>query len=113
MARENINYTEKINEIMKDMPEFIYDFIYNYGQTDKVSTKFQYCRDLRDYFRYMVDYMPEHCDKDIRELTMDDVASASSLDVNRYLSVLKGNGDKGLKDTTLKRRRATFFCRRN
>ena len=108
MADLNVNYTERINAMISEMPEFICDFIFNFGHTEQISTKFQYCRDIRDYLRYMVNYMPEHCEKSIKELTIDDVAAVGPLDVNRYLSVLKGNGNKGLKDTTLKRRRATL-----
>lgn len=108
MANLDINYTERINRIMDELPEFVSDFIYNYGQSDKVATKFQYCRDIRDFFQYIVNYKPEFCDKKINELTINDISEVDALDVNRYLAVLKGNGKNGLKNTTLKRRRATL-----
>jgi site-specific recombinase XerD len=52
--------------------------------------------------------MPEHSEKSIDELTIEDVSSVTPLDINRYLTLLQGNASNGLKLTTVKRRRATL-----
>ncbi len=108
MANQGVNYSAKINEMLNDMPDFITDYIYNFGQTEKVATKFEYCRDIRDFLRFMVNFMPEHSEKSISEISVNDLANVTPLDINRYLTLLQGNGKDGLKLATVKRRRATL-----
>lgn len=104
MANDKINYASKIREMLDEMPDFIQEFILNYGHTEQITTKFEYCRDIKDFLRFMVNYMPEHCDKQIKELTIEDIDSMEPLNINQYLTEI----NKGIKPTTLKRRRATL-----
>lgn len=108
MAGNGVNYSAKINEMLSEMPDFITDFTYNFGQTEKFATKFEYCRDIRDFLRFMVNFMPEHAEKSILDITLNDLANVTPLDINRYLTLLQGKGKDGLKLTTVKRRRATL-----
>ncbi len=106
MANDKINYSKRINEMLNAMPDFVADFIYNFGDVEKYGTKFEYCRDIRSFFDYIVNFLPAHSDKSIKELTMDDVAKITPLDINRYLTLLAGDETGGLKQNTVKRRRA-------
>ena len=108
MAKGSIDYHKKIEQMLMKMPDFVSDFIYNFGQVEKTATKFQYCRDIRDFLNFMVNFMPEHDGKSIRELTRDDIAGVEPLYINRYLTMLSGKGDSGLKLSTVKRRRASL-----
>ena len=108
MAGDGVNYSAKIDEMLSEMPDFITDFTYNFGQTEKFATKFEYCRDIRDFLRFMVNFMPEHSEKSISDISLNDLANVTPLDINRYLTLLQGNGKDGLKLTTVKRRRATL-----
>lgn len=108
MANDKINYSKKINENLSEMPDFISDFIYNFGDVEKYGTKFEYTRDIKDFLNFIVNFIPEHSDKEIINLTIDDIANIKPLDINRYLTLLSGNGDTGLKLTTVKRRRASL-----
>lgn len=108
MANDRINYGSKIEEILNELPTFVQDFIYNFGHIENYATKFEYCRDIRDFFRFIVNYLPDYCDKDVKELTINDVANVGTLDINRYLTLLSGDETTGLKQTTVKRRRATL-----
>ena len=102
------NYASDIEKQLSAMPEFIMDFIYNFGHTENYATKSEYLRDIKDFFQYVVNYLPAYCDKNIKDLTLEDIAAVEPLDINRYLTLLAGNSDKGLKLTTIKRRRATL-----
>lgn len=104
MANDKINYVKKIDEMLVDMPEFIQEFIYNYGHTEQIATKFEYCRDIKDFLRFMINCMPEHCDKQMKEITIKDLDNIEPLNINQYLTEI----NKGIKPTTLKRRRATL-----
>ena len=108
MANDRINYGAKIEEILNELPSFIQDFIYNFGHIENYATKFEYCRDIRDFFRFVVNYLPDYCDKEVKDLTINDVANIEPLDINRYLTLISGDETTGLKQTTVKRRRATL-----
>lgn len=108
MATDKVNYSKKINEMLTAMPDFVSDFIYNFGEVEKYGTKFEYCRDIRDFMMYMCNYMPEHSEKRIQDISLDDMCKVKPLDINRYLTLLSGDSDKGLKQTTVKRRRASL-----
>lgn len=108
MANDKINYSKKINEMLNEMPDFISDFIFNFGDVEKYGTKFEYCRDIRSFLEYMVNFLPAHADKEVKELTIDDVAKITPLDINRYLTLLAGDESSGLKQNTVKRRRASL-----
>ena len=108
MANSNVNYARKINELLKDMPDFASDFIYNFGKPDKYMTKYEYTRDLKDFLSFMVNFMPEHSEKEIKDITLSDLDNIKPLDINRYLTILSGDEESGLKETTVKRRRASL-----
>ncbi len=108
MANLDINYARKINDILSGLPDFASDFVYNFGKPDKVMTKYQYACDLRDFFQFMVNYLPEYSEKEIKALTLTDLSKVTPLDINRYLTLLLGDKEKGLKETTVKRRRASL-----
>lgn len=105
MANDRIDYANKIENMLTDMPDFVTDFIYNFNHTDKITTMFEYCRDILDFLRYMVEFMPEHCEKKIKEITIDDMSDIMPMDINRYFTVLRGSS---IKEPTIKRKRATL-----
>ena len=108
MAKQGINYSAKINEMLDELPDFIREYIYNSGLTEKVATRFEYCRDIRDFLRFMVKFIPGHSGKSISEISVNDLAGITPSDINRYLTMLQGNGSDGLKPATVKRRRSTL-----
>lgn len=95
---------DKVNELLKEMPEFVSDFIYNFGRIENYATKLEYCRDIKIYLEFITTYLTEYCDKDITDLSLDDVANIEILDINRFLTTLSGNH----KETTVKRKRASL-----
>ena len=95
---------DKVNELLKEMPEFVSDFIYNFGRIENYATKLEYCRDIKIYLEFITTYLKEYCDKDITDLSLDDVANIEILDINRFLTTLSGNH----KETTVKRKRASL-----
>ncbi len=94
MANDNVNYAEKINGLLDEMPDFVTDFIYNFRNSENPSTMLQYSRDIYDFLRYMVNNMPDHDGKEINDLTLDDMARLEPLDVNRYLTLIRSSKDR-------------------
>lgn len=108
MANTKINYSEKIEKTFRELPEFAADFIYNFGRAQNYATKYQYVRDIRDFLQFMVNYMPEHSEKALRDITIDDMDNVQPLNINRYMTLLSGDEENGCALATVKRRRATL-----
>ena len=108
MANDKINYSKKIEELLSDLPDFVSDFIYNFGQVEKYATKLEYCRDIKVFLEFIVNYLPDFADKEIKELSLQDMEKVDTLDINRYLTLLSGDPKSGHKSTTVKRKRASL-----
>ena len=104
MPANKINYSDKINELLSEMPDFVSDFIYNFGRVENYATKLEYCRDIKVYLEYIVNFLPAYYDKEIKDLTINDIANIEILDINRFLTTLSGNH----KESTVKRKRASL-----
>jgi len=108
MANTKINYAVKIEHLLSELPDFVADFIYNFGHAQNYATKYQYSRDIKDFFRYLVNFIPEFSEKTIRDITLDDLDKLEPIVFNRYMTLLSGDEENGCKLTTIKRRRATL-----
>ena len=94
MANDNVNYAEKINALLDEMPDFFADFIFNFRNSENPSTMLQYSRDIYDFLRFMVNNLPEFDGKEIKELTLDDLAKLEPIDVNRFLTLIRSAKDR-------------------
>ena len=94
MANNNVNYSDKINELLDKMPDFVTDFIFNFKNSENPSTMLQYSRDIYDFLNFVVYNLPEFDGKEIKELTIDDMAKLKPLDINRYLTRIKSTKDR-------------------
>lgn len=104
MPAKKPQYSDKINELLMEMPDFVNDFIYNFGRVENYATKLEYCRDIKIFLEFMVNFLPEYSDKSIKEITLNDIANVEILDINRFLTTLSGNH----KESTVKRKRASL-----
>ncbi len=98
------SYSDRIDELLSEMPEFVSDFIYNFGKVESYNTKLEYCRDIRMFLDFIVNFIPDYAETDIKDLTLDDISGIDVLYVNRYLTRLGENHE----ETTVKRRRASI-----
>ena len=94
MANDSLNYSKKINELLDKMPDFVTDFIYNFKNSENPSTMLQYSRDIYDFLNFMVNYLADSSDKEIKEITLSDMAKIEPLDVNRYLTTIGSSKDR-------------------
>ena len=94
-------YADLINNLLKDMPEYMMDFVYNTGKS--YATKLEYCRDAGIFLDFMINYLPEHDGKTRKDITLDDLGKISVLDAQRFIG-LYSQPDMPL--STAKRKRA-------
>ena len=103
MPDKPITYSELINNLLKDMPDFMVDFVYNTGKS--YSTKLEYCRDAGIFLDFMINYLPEHDGKTRKDITLDDLGNVTVLDVQRFIGIYT---QEDMPLATAKRKRAAI-----
>lgn len=104
--------TLKIKELVNTIPVLSSFLLYTVSEKEK-STRYSYGEELKLFFLYLISYNPLFCDKELNEITNDDLSLIKAEDISLYLSLLL---DNGLKDKTVARKRAsissffTFMC---
>ena len=85
MAEHNINYSKKITSLLDEMPDFVSDYIFNFGKSKNPATMLQYSRDILDFLSFVAKELPHEDSKEVKDLTMVDISKLSSADIERYL----------------------------
>ncbi len=111
---DNINYHEKkkidntlkLREIMKDFPSFAKDYFRSIESTGSSNTRVSYAYDIRTFFNYLLTNNPYFKNKEMHEITLDDLDRLESVDIEEYQDYLRvykdendnylTNGEKGL-----------------
>ncbi|WP_044916778.1 tyrosine-type recombinase/integrase [Butyrivibrio sp. WCE2006] len=125
MANNIVNYSDRINELLDKMPDFVTDFIFNFRDSDNPSTMLQYSRDIYDFLSFLVYNHAEFDGTDIKDISLEDLSKLKALDINRYLTRIRSTRDRRYKkvrtdikeknevpqkhnDSTVRRLRATL-----
>ena len=82
----NLKNLEKIEYLKDELPTFIEDYFIGIENQTSTLTRLNYAYDLRIFFYYLV----QNCfqNKSIRDLTLQDLESVKSSDIERFLSYL-------------------------
>lgn len=78
-------YTEKARAIQAELPEFCRNFFRAIADTTLARTKYGYALDLRTFFTYLVNNVPEFKDKPIKSLTITDMESIKTAHIEDFL----------------------------
>ena len=95
---EGVNYTERTSKLLKDMPDYIVSFIRRYSGPGKAGTMYEYCRDIYIFFEYVLNYLPDFCDKKMIDITVDDLGKIIPEDIDNYFAILRESKDKRFAD---------------
>lgn len=97
-------YTERNNKntirtrrILKDLPEFCYDFFTGVENTTSSLTRLNYAYDLRVFFDYLFNETNVFNGKNINTLEPKDLENVKASHIERYLSYLSTYEDKNGK----------------
>lgn len=82
---ENI---EKLEEIETRLPEFCKEFFVGIEQKYSILTRVAYARDFETFFNFLVTKVPVFADKNVNELTLDDLDNVTLTHLEQYLSYL-------------------------
>lgn len=103
--KENANISKNIIIMSELLPDCCQSFLMETGTEMASTTRLAYARELNWFFDHLIEYNSYFCDKNKKELTINDIKKISSQDISRYLTVCK---DAGLMERTLARKRASL-----
>ena len=82
---QNIKNRQRVNEISQSLPSFIGQYLMAKAASTLSSSQLSYMYDIREFLEWWRDNVPEFRDRELKLLTVDDVAKVTPLDVNEYL----------------------------
>ncbi len=92
--RNNTNNL-KLREILKQLPDFCYDYFVGVESRTTPLTRINYARDLKIFFEYLTTETPVFIGKNIGSFTFEDLDKITATMIERYLNYLnyyKHNG---------------------
>ena len=95
---DGINYTERTSKLLTNMPDYVVSFINRYSGAGKAGTMYEYCRDIYIFYEYIINYMPDFCEKKMIEITTDDLGKILPEDIDNYFATLRRSKDKRFAD---------------
>ncbi len=102
--QREINCLNKIDDITKDMPSYVYEFII--GRTEYTSplTRLNYCLDLRIFFNYLIKNV--YRGKNIKDITLLELEKLTLSDFENFLAFLSHYIINGKEETNNERGKA-------
>lgn len=101
-----IDYTLRLREILKTLPDFSRDFFRSLEPVTSIRTRMNYAYDIRVFFRFLMETNPVFHTYDIKQFTVSDLERLEAVDIEEYMEYLKvyrredeelmTNGEKGL-----------------
>lgn len=95
--------TEKklhLRELLKLMPPYVSDYFRAKEPTTTVKTRISYANDLNVYFRFLKESNPMLRNKEIRNITLDDLEKVNHKDIEEFLEYLNVYDDEKGKQVT-------------
>lgn len=99
IERNNKN-TIRTRKIMRDLPEFCYDFFTGIENTTSSLTRLNYAYDLRVFFDYLFNETNVFNGKNINTLEAEDLANVKAMHIERFVSYLSTYEDRDGKIRT-------------
>jgi len=90
----------RIRQILKDLPEFCYDFFTGVENTTSTLTRLNYAYDLRVFFDFLFNETNLFRDKNVYTLEAEDLEKVRAVHLERFLSYLSTYKDRDGKMRT-------------
>lgn len=99
--------TNRIREIISDMPDFVYDFFVGVENMTSPLTRLNYAYDLRIFFDYLMNETNLYRGMDLFDLDIPDLEKIKTSHIERFLSFIAHYSDKdGKKKSNSERGKA-------
>lgn len=87
--QEKIMNTEKLREMLLELPPYVKDFFRAKEPTTSDKTRISYAYDLRVFFRFLQSTNPVLAEKNIKDIKLDDLSLLQPVDFEEYQEYLK------------------------
>lgn len=87
--QKNIEYTQQLRELLKDLPSYTKDYFRSIENTTSPRTRISYAYDLQVFFRFLTEKNPVLKNKRLSDITLQDIDQLSCDDVEEYQEYLK------------------------
>ena len=96
----NKKCVQKIREILKELPDFLYDYFVGIENNTSALTRLNYAYDMRTFFTYLMNDTNIFHDKtSIYDIEVSDLNRIKSTHIERYLSYLSSYEDEDGKNS--------------
>lgn len=93
----NIQQTERLRKLCMELPECAFEFFRGIESRTSVLTRIGYGRDLKLFFKYLCNNIDYFMDKDIKELTVEDLSKVTPTNIEMFLEYLSCYEDENGK----------------
>lgn len=93
--QQNMKYTRKLNELLKELPAFCTEYFNSLEYTKQPRTKIAYAMDIKGFFQFLINEYPQFKDFSIHDFTPSDIEKLQGQDISdylRYVKLYKKNG---------------------
>lgn len=87
--KTEISYTERLRTLLGDMPPYAKDYFRSIEGTTSAKTRISYAYDLQVFFNYLLERNPALSQKNIKDVTLQDLNQLASDDIEEYQEYLK------------------------
>ena len=100
--QKKLDYTIRLRNILSELPDFCALYFRAIEPTTSVLTRYGYAVDLRTFFKFLTSgQIPRYENKQPAELTLSDIESLTSLDIELYLEYISLYKNQTLEGTKL------------
>ena len=100
--QKKLDYTIRFRNILSELPDFCALYFRAIEPTTSVLTRYGYAVDLRTFFKFLTSgQIPRYENKQPAELTLSDMESLTSLDIELYLEFISLYKNQTLEGTKL------------
>ncbi len=100
----NLKNTERIERLLQELPPFIDEYFLGIENQTSTLTRLNYCYDLRIFFDYL--HKKKFPQRQVCDLTLRDLESVTSTDIERFLSYLNRYEFRGVAESCNERAKA-------
>ena len=112
-SKLNKRYAAKLRVLEEQLPYFCTQYFNSKSLIFEKQTAFAYATDLRIFFTFLRDYLPQLADKDIKDIPVSILDELTEDDLKAYTTFLddnRENGENGIQRSLRRRSSSTAFA---
>lgn len=87
--QKETNYILQLRQLLTELPPYAKDYFRAVEQKTSAKTRVSYAYDLQVFFRFLLEKNPALSDRDMKEITLNDINLLASSDIEKYQEYLK------------------------